>query len=457
MTAGVATAVAPAAVTRTLATRTSALRFDDLAADAGVLAGHCLLDWFAVTLSGADDAGVVMLRETCLADGARPIATLIGDGRATSPGQAALINGTASHALDYDDVNLAIIGHPTVVLAPAILALAETIGASGRDVVTAFVAGYDVCCRIGVLTSPSHYGHGFHATGTIGTLGAAAACARLLGLDADRTAMALGIAATTAAGLKSMFGTMCKPLHAGRAAESGLQAAVLAARGFVARPDAIECRQGFAATQSTDFHVEAALATLDPLHHLRNNLFKYNASCYLTHASIEAARKVATAADVTPDAIARIEIRVASVTDGVCNIVSPRTGLEAKFSLRLTTAMALAGHDTSAIATFDDAVTADPTLVALCGRTTVSFVDGWNDTRSEVIVDLADGRRFAAAHDAGVPSTDLAAQGARLTAKFHSLVVPLLGRARADALARAVVALPDAATVRDTMTLARRP
>lgn len=456
MSAGAAVA-APPAVTRALAARASMLRFQDLSADAVELAGHCLLDWFAVTVPGARDDGVVMLRETCLADGAAPVATLIGDGRATSPGQAALINGTASHALDYDDVNLAIIGHPTVVLAPAILALAEKIGASGRDVITAFVAGYDVCCRVGVLTSPSHYGHGFHATGTVGTLGAAAACARLLGLDADRTAMALGIAATTAAGLKSMFGTMCKPLHAGRAAESGLQAAVLAARGFVARPDAIECRQGFAATQSTDFHVEAALAALDPAHHLRNNLFKYHASCYLTHASIEAGRKVAAAAGVAPDAIAGIEIRVAPVTDGVCNIPAPRTGLEAKFSLRLTTAMALAGKDTSAIATFDDAVTGDPTLVELCRRTSVGFVEGWADTRSAVTITLADGRRFTAEHDAGEPSSDLAAQGARLHAKFRSLVVPLLGAAPADDLARAVVALPGATSVRPTMTLARRP
>lgn len=450
-------AAAPPAVTLALAARASALRFEDLSADAVDLAGHCLLDWFAVTLAGAEDDGVVMLRETCLADGASPVATLVCDGRATSPAQAALINGTASHALDYDDVNLAIIGHPTVVLAPAILALAEKIGASGRDVITAFVAGYDVCCRVGALTSPSHYGHGFHATGTVGTLGAAAACARLLGLDADRTAMALGIAATTAAGLKSMFGTMCKPLHAGRAAECGLQAAVLAAQGFVARPDAIECRQGFAATQSTDFHVEAALAALDPDHHLRNNLFKYHASCYLTHAPIEAGRKVAAAAGVSPQAIERIEIAVAPVTDGVCNIPSPRTGLEAKFSLRLTTAMALAGRDTSAIATFDDAGTADPTLVELCRRTTVRFVDGWNDTRSAVTIELADGRRFSAEHDAGIPSSDLAAQGARLGAKFRSLVVPLLGAAQADALARAVVALPDAGSVRDTMILARRP
>ena len=137
---------------------------------------------------------------------------------------AALVNGTASHALDFDDVNMAILGHPTVAVLPGLLALAEETGATQREILVAFVAGYDVACRTGALMSPSHYGHGFHATATVGSIGAAAACARLLRLDAEATATAYGIAATMASGLKSMFGTMCKPLHAGRAAQNGLQA-----------------------------------------------------------------------------------------------------------------------------------------------------------------------------------------------------------------------------------------
>ena len=127
--------------------------------------------------------------------------------------------------------------------------------------ITAFVAGYELQCRLGLLLAPGHYNVlGFHATGTLGSFGAAAACAHLLGLDADKFATALGIAGTQAAGLKSMFGTMCKPLHAGKAAYHGLLAARLAQRGFTARADVVECAQGFARTHSPDFNPERALA-----------------------------------------------------------------------------------------------------------------------------------------------------------------------------------------------------
>ena len=157
------------------------------------------------------------------------------------------------HALDYDDVNLAMPGHPSVAILPGLLALAEERQSTGREVIAAFVAGYETACRIGMAMRPGHYDRGFHATGTVGVFGAAAACARLLGLDAEATGRALGIAGTQAAGLKSQFGTMCKPFHAGKAAQNGLLAARLAARGFSSRPDLVECEQGFAPTHGPDF------------------------------------------------------------------------------------------------------------------------------------------------------------------------------------------------------------
>ena len=159
---------------------------------------------------------------------------------------AAIVNGAASHALDFDDVNLAMPGHPSVAILPALLALAEERGSSGADVLTAFVAGYELQCRIGRTIAPGHYdGLGFHATATVGSFGAAASCAHLLRLDADQFATALGIAGTQAAGLKSMFGTMCKPLHAGKAAYHGVMAAKLAARGFTSRLGRHRVRAGF--------------------------------------------------------------------------------------------------------------------------------------------------------------------------------------------------------------------
>ncbi|MCX7365584.1 MAG: MmgE/PrpD family protein, partial [Alphaproteobacteria bacterium] len=150
-------------------------------------------------------------------------------------------------------------GHPTVTVVPALLALGEQMKASGRLFIESFVAGYETSGRVGRLVAPSHYLKGFHVTGTVGSFSATAAAGRMLGLSDSQLAVAFGIAATQAAGLKSNFGTMCKPLHAGTASEHGLRAARLAAKGFTARGDSLECDQGFASSQSDDLNVESAL------------------------------------------------------------------------------------------------------------------------------------------------------------------------------------------------------
>lgn len=445
---------APPPVTQWLAARAATMAYADLSDAAVTVARQCILDWFAVTIPGATEPAVRILREELLADGAASVASLAGSPHRSSAMNAALINGTASHALDFDDVNMAILGHPTVAILPALLALAEDVDASPEDVITAFVAGYDVMCRTGALMSPGHYQHGFHATATVGSVGAAAACARLLGLDADTTATAMGIAATMASGLKSMFGTMCKPLHAGRAAQNGLQAARLAARGFTSRPDALECAQGLAATQSVDFNPEEAMKDAPLDHHIRNNLFKYHASCYLTHGAIEAGRALRERHGVSSNAIQAIEIRVPPVTDRVCNIARPATGLEAKFSLRLTVAMALAGRDTSGIATFSDAVTGEPELVRLRDMATIVFDETYPEAKAEVTIATADGARFTTGHDAGVADADLGRQGRKLERKFDALVEPVLG-GRSAALRAALAAFGEQSSVADVMELAR--
>lgn len=442
-------------VTRWLAERASAIRYEDLPDDAVTVARQCILDWFAVTLPGAAEPAVTILRDELLEDGAAPIASLVGSAERTSLVNAALINGTASHAIDYDDVNMAILGHPTVAILPGLLALAETRAASARDVITAFVAGYDVACRTGALMSPGHYQHGFHATATVGSVGAAAACARLLGLDPGQSATAYGISATSAAGLKSMFGTMCKPLHAGHAARNGLQAARLAARGFTSRQDALECAQGFAATQSVDFNPEAAMLDAPLDHHIRENLFKYHAACYLTHGAIEAGIALRRRHAVSSNAIEAIAMRVPPVADRVCNLAAPRTGLEAKFSLRLTVAMALAGRDTAAITTYDDAVTRDPELVRLRDLATIEFDDSLPEAKAEIAIRTLDGARHVALHDAGVADTDFARQGARLETKFRALVGPVLGRVQAGELVSALSSFGDGCTIGEIMAIAR--
>ena len=358
-----------------------------------MLARQCVLDYVACTLAGAKDALTGILLAEAQEQGGGPIATVIGHASRLPVLSAALVNGAASHALDFDDVNIAMTGHPSVVLLSALLPLAEERGSSGRDVLTAFVAGYELQCRLGRLLEPGHYNLlGFHATGTLGSFGAAAACAHLLGLDAEKYATALGIAGTQAAGLKSMFGTMCKPLHAGKAAYHGVLAARLAQRGFTSRGDVLECPQGFARTHSPDFNPADALAEPHGGFHIRNNLFKYHAACYMTHAPIEAARKLREQHGLTPDSIARIRLSLDETCDRICNIPTPRTGLEAKFSLRLTTAMALAGVNTGGLASYSEATAADPTLIALRDKVEFDFQNGRPNTIADLELVLTDGR-----------------------------------------------------------------
>jgi 2-methylcitrate dehydratase PrpD len=433
-------------LTRQIVRRTRKLTHAALPAQARALARQCMHDAIAVAIAGAEDDLVRILRAELEEAGGTPQARVWGSELRLPAGAAALLNGTMAHALDYDDVNLAMPGHPTVAILPAVLALGEARGASGAEVLTAFVVGYETACRIGLVMQPGHYdGLGFHATGTVGTFGAAAGCAHLLGLDEEQTLHAIGIAATQAAGLKSMFGTMCKPLHAGRAAQNGLLAAKLAARGFTARPDSLECLQGFARTHSPDFHPEAALADPEGGFHIRANLFKYHAACYLTHAGIEAARSLRSGID--PARIAAITLRVDANTDRVCNIAAPTTGLEAKFSHRLTAAMALAGLETSRLDSFSAAVAADPRITALRDKVSIELLPGFGTTHAAMDIRLVDQTTLSAEHDAGIPAADVAQQGARIRAKFDGLTSPILGTTAAAALGNAIENIDAAATV----------
>ena len=439
-------------LTRALAERAIALRYDELPAPVRELAGQCILDYLGVALAAAQDPLVQILLDEMVEAGGSPQSSIIGHSARLPMLSAALVNGSAAHALDYDDVNMAMPGHPSVAILPGLLALAELKGSSGREVVTAFVAGYETACRIGAALQPGHYNFGFHSTGTVGTFGAAAACAWLLGLDAEAAATALGIAGTQAAGLKSQFGTMCKPFHAGKAAQNGLLAACLAQRGFSSRTDIVECSQGFALTHGPDFVPNAALATPAAGFHLLANLFKYHAACYFTHAPIECARRLRVEHRLTPDMIAGIALRLDTSCDRVCNIPVPVDGLQSKFSLRQTVAMALAGVDTASLGAYSAENARDPGLIKLRDRVRFDWQNNWPQTLCELELELVDGRCLTARHDAGVPAADIAEQGARLAAKFDGLVAPVLGAPRARELREMICGLDDVA---DILSLAR--
>lgn len=420
-------------VSEIVAGKISSLRYEQLPRDIVELGRQTLLDWLAVVIAGSGEDLSRILADEARDQGGRPAATVLGHGFKTSIQQAALVNGATSHALDYDDTNFVAYGHCGVTIIPGLLALAEDRNASGRDFLTALVVGFETNGAAGSLVGQAHYDRGFHSTATIGSFGSVGACANLLGLDIDQTRNALGIAACQTAGLKSMFGTMCKPFQAGKAAQNGMIAATLAARGFTSCTEALECEQGFATTHSPEYHPDDAIAAAPGGYYLYHNLFKYHAACYITHAPIECALKIRRQG-VGPDDIEAVKLTVQSSAKDICNIVTPRTGLEGKFSLRQTIAFAFGDVDTGSLHTFTDAKVSDTRLHDLRRRIDIDFREEWNRAYAEMEVRLKDGRVLRASHDANQPADDYVEQRRRLSAKFMSLVEPVLGRAGAQTL-----------------------
>lgn len=433
-----------------LAARWSGLDAAELPDEVAEVARQCLLDWLGCALAGSREPLAGMLRLELAGPGA---ATVVGTDRAASPRDAALINGAAGHALDFDDTHTMLSGHPSAPVLPAVLAIAEERDLDGAALLAAFVAGVEVECRVGALLAPGHYRAGWHATATVGTIGAAAAVAHLLRLDPRRSAHALALAATQAAGVKASFGTMAKPLHAGKAATDGLLAAALAARGFTGNPAVLEAPQGLAEAAGGVRIDRARLERLERLEGrwtIRDTLFKYHAACYLTHASINAA----LALGVDAEQVASVEVHVSEDLLKVCNIAEPATGLEAKFSLRATTAMALLGDDTTDLAAYSDERMAAADLVAMRDKVRVVADGERPTTQAEVVVTTTDGDRLASEHDTSTPAADLGLQMTRLTSKFHALADVVIGPEGAKRLRQAVL---DGAGGRALARLTRPP
>ena len=436
--------------TQRLAATGRRVKIDELPKEVLTIASHCVLDWLGVTLAGSREplARIVHERATLAEHGDET--TLLSFGQRASVLSAALLHGTASHALDYDDTHWGLQGHPTAPVLSAIWGLAERENVSGARLLAALVAGIEVECRLGTWLNPSHYALGFHATATLGCFGAAAAAAHLLDLDEPAWLCAIGLAGTQAAGLKSAFGSMAKPLQVGRAAQNGLLSALLAQGGFTANPHVLETDQGFVATHADGDLDPTKLAGDADRYLICDTLFKYHAACYLTHAGIDAVRALVREHGVVADAVERIELRVDPTCFGVCNIERPRSGLEGKFSLRATAAMALLGDDTASPEAFSDARMTCPKLAALIERIDV-VGEPQRATRSTVLMRLVGGRELRVTVDSGIPATDLDAQGERLARKFDKLA-PLDSGTRV-AVHEKVLALRSLPSVRELTAL----
>ncbi|MAU96501.1 MAG: 2-methylcitrate dehydratase [Fulvimarina sp.] len=392
-----------------------------------------LFDWATAGLAGRDEPVSRAARAMALGEGATGGSTVIGGGK-VHPRAAALANGAISHALDYDDTHFLHIGHPSVVVMSAALAIAEVEGSRGADFLAALTRGLELACRVGDWLGRSHYEAGFHQTGTAGAFGATAAAGRILGLDEAAMTSALGLATTRAAGLKSQFGTMAKPLNAGFAAEVGVTCALLARYGVVSNPEAFEDAQGFGATHAGSDRRQA----FDGIGRdwvFPEVSYKYHACCHGLHAMLECLAEI-KAGGVAPEAVERIIITTNPRWFAVCNKPEPTTGLEAKFSYRMTAAMALHGVDTADLGVYDEATCRRADLVALRDKVVVEGDAALADTASQVVADLKDGTRRSASHDLAA-TPDPARTALRLKAKSATL----LGVAQSEALWQAVSTL----------------
>ncbi len=389
----------------------------DLPADALTMMRLSLFDWAACGIAGAAEPEFREFIAANLARGQGP-ATVLGGGTVPAA-TAALLNGTLSHALDYDDTHFAHIGHPSVAVLPAVLAVAEEVDAPLEDAVTAATIGVEASIHTGLWLGRAHYQVGYHQTATAGAFGATLATARLLGLDRVEIRNALGLCASMASGLKAQFGTMGKPLNAGLAARTGVEATLWAQSGLTAAKDGLSA---FGATH----HGEVAEVKPGKGDWLITSIsHKFHACCHGLHAMLEALGSEEIDAETVESATIRTHPRWTSV----CNIPEPKTGLEAKFSYSQTAAMALAGHGTGAIANFTDAMCRDKTVKALRERIRVVEDDRLAETEAEVSLKMQNGALRRLRHDLMEPiSLEVRAE------KLNAKAVSLLGDRRADAL-----------------------
>jgi 2-methylcitrate dehydratase PrpD len=383
-----------------------------------------------------------------------PQATLLGRRERVDMASAALLNGIASHTFDFDDTHLKTIIHPAGPVASAALALAEHTGASGRQLVDALVLGIDVACRVGNMIYPDHYDRGWHITGSTGMLGAAAACARLLGLDVERTTMALGIAASQPVGVREQFGSMTKPFHPGGAARAGLTSALLAKHGFTSSTRAIEAPRGLAQTYSAKCAWHEVTDELGTRFEISFNTYKPYACGIVVHPAIDGCSQLRANHGLRAEDVERVDLRVHSLVLELTGKKAPRTGLEAKFSVYHGCAMGLM-HGRAGEAEYADAIVSRPDVVALRGRVHAVVDDGIDEASADVTVTTRDGRKHRVFVEHAIGSLERPMGDADLAAKFHALVDPVLGAAQADDLAAQSMRIASAKDVRALVASAR--
>ncbi|MET0700513.1 MAG: MmgE/PrpD family protein, partial [Mycobacterium sp.] len=422
----------------TLADYAARLQFTDLPAEVAHEAKRALVDHVGVAVAAAGHPAVDALLRTSNRLVGTGEYTVIGRSEKASMPYAALTNGFAAHLLDYDDTfnpgDTTV--HGSAPVWPVIFALAEDRPISGADALAAFVAGFETECRLGRAAGDAHYEIGWHVTGTVGHLGAAAAAGRVLHLSPAVLNQALGSAGTQAAGLKAVYGTDGKALHAGKAAMDGLLSAVMAEEGITSSTVIMEGERGFLAVLSTDPAPAKLVEKLGEQWHLLANGYKAYPSGSLTHPAIDAVLALRSAHGFAANVVKRVVAKVNSKAATVTGKVDPQTGLDAKFSL--THGVAVALRSRPRLDDFTDAAAADPEIATLRDLVDVRSDSSIGKRAASVTVELADGTVLVGVVEANKGTPDNPMTDDDLSEKFTDNVAPRLGAGPAAALLAAL-------------------
>ncbi len=374
--------------------------------DVKVISRRCFVDGTGLMVAGSTDHSGRIVQSYIKEFGGEPEAQILGTDMTVPAHSAAFANGVAGHAMDYDDTQLSgypdriygLLTHPTTPVLAASLAMAETMGSTGEELLAAFAIGFEVECKVAECIKPDHYVNGFHTTGTIGAVGAAAACAKLMDLDEEQTRFCLGIACSESAGLRANFGTMTKPFHAGRAAENGVVAARLAGGGFTSDPSVFDGQWGFMQIMGggcdPDYLIGklgAPWSAVDP-----GVSIKPYPSGSLSHPSMDAMRDLILEHAIEPEKVKKVRLGTTTRVLQPLRYDDPQNELEAKFSMKYSLGILLLHGGRAGIAQYRDEVVAQPEVKEMLEKIE-PYVDdeveamGYDLIRSKLIIEMEDG------------------------------------------------------------------
>jgi 2-methylcitrate dehydratase PrpD len=428
------------AETRQLLDFVSRTQADEIPDDVLHESTRCLLDHLGLAIAGATEPAAGIAREQCRILGGDPQARALGTADRLRVTDAALVNGIACHALDFDDTHVPTILHPTTPMYAAGTALAEWRGSRGIDLLAAHSLGYELSARVSNALYPEHYDAGWHMTGTTGALASATVAIRLLGLGGVTATHCLSIAATQASGHREQFGTMTKPFHAGHAAQAGVWAGLLAAGGFTAAPDPLQGRRGMFAVMSSTSTPADLVDGLGERWQIFDNGVKPYACGVVIHPAVDAVRDLAVRKGLAADQIEKIELHVHPLVRELTGKTDPRTGLEGKFSVTFACSIALLDGEAGE-AQFSDTAVHRADVRALMAKIEVIPDPKVPHTQAGATALTLDGESVQTwvDHARGTPGNRLTDD--ELRDKFHGLADGAIGRDQAERLADAAFSL----------------